>query len=286
MIAYIDAHVHPPVPAFLDGPLAPYRRGIEAHLGMVLEPLEPSEIAEHYRQRNARAVLHGWDTSEASGEIPFGSEKVAEVVAAAPDVFIGLGAVDPALGARSVARVHETASLGLAGLSFHPSAQGLAPTSRRAHPVFEAAEEHGLVCVVHTGATRVGAGMPGGGGIRLSPARPVYVDEVAASFPDLTLVIAHVGDLWFDEAVAVAEHKANVYLDLSGQDPTTFDGRLRHRLETDLVDKVVFGSDFPFGSPDRWLAKWDALGMPEKITNSVLRDTAQTVFGSAESAGE
>ncbi|NNC75745.1 MAG: amidohydrolase [Acidimicrobiia bacterium] len=270
--------MHPPVASFVDGPLAPYRRGIEAHLGTVIEVLEPVELAEHYRQRNARAVLHGWDTSDLTRETPFGSAKVAAVVAEAPDVFVGLGAVDPGLGARSVAGVHETASLGLAGLSFHPSAQGLAPTSRRALPVFEAAEEHGLVCVVHTGATRLGAGMPGGAGIRLSPARPIYVDEIAATFPELILVIAHVGDLWWGEAVAVAEHKPNVYLDISGQDPTQLDAPSRRRLEAGLVDKVMFGSDFPFGSPDQWLAKWDALGLPEKITEAVLRETAARVF--------
>lgn len=286
MIAYVDAHVHPPVEAFLEGPLAPYRRAIESYLGMALETLDPLELADHYRQRNAQAVLHGWDTSDATGTLPFGSHRVAEVVSAAPDVFVGLGSVDPGLGARSVARVHETASLGLAGLSFHPSAQGLAPTSRRAFPVFEAAEEHDLVCVIHTGATRLGAGLPGGGGIRLAPGRPIYVDEVAASFPSLRLVIAHVGSLWWGEALAIASHKANVYLDISGQDPARLDEATRAALEGPLVDKVVFGSDFPFGSPDRWLAAWDALEMPEKVTDAILRSTAAGLFGIEMPEGE
>ncbi len=242
MTDFIDFHVHPPVEALLTGPIAPYLGSLSDRTGTDLETLTTDEVADYYRERRGKAVLLGWDTETITKRRPFSSEDVAAMVAAHPDVFYGLGSIDPARGARAVAGVHSAARLGLSGLAFHPVGQGFDPASRAAFAIYETASEHGLVCLFHTGSSRLGAGMPGGSGLLLSHGDPRSVDEVAAAFPDLQIVIAHLGRLWRDEAVAVAAHKANVWLNLVGEDAVAFaaDAARTGRRPMPVRQRLVF----------------------------------------------
>lgn len=278
MNRFIDAHVHPPVEAFLDGPLAPYLPALERTVSEPLVVRTVEEIASFYRDLGGRAVLLGWDAEASTRLRPFASKDVAAIVAEAPDVFIGLGSVDPARGAVAVAIVHETARLGLPGVALHGAAQGSGPGDRSAFAVWESAAEHDLVCLFHTGYTRLGAGEPGGMGVRLDAARPLEVDVVAAAFPSLRIVLSHTGDLWLDEAIAVTTHKSNVHLCLAGQSPKAMSAELLETLTGLLVDCVHFGSDYPFASPASWLAEWEGLGLPEEVNRKILHDNAMTLF--------
>jgi len=269
---FIDAHVHPPVPEFLDGPVAPFIAGLREYLGEPIEPQTPEQLADFYRSRDAKAVLLGWNSRPASGYRSLGNREIAALVRSAPDVFYGFGAVEPTGGAGAVAGVHEAARLGLAGLAFHPAAERVAPPSREGRHVWETAAEHGLVCLIHTGFTRLGAGMPGGGGVSLEPARPIHVDRVAATYPELKIILAHTGQLWLDEALAVAVHKHNVHICLSGISPKSMSPELLDLIRGPLRDRVHFGSDYPFGTPDTWLAEWDSLGLPDELSRAVLVD--------------
>ena len=274
MIRFVDAHVHPPVPAFLNGPVAPYRHALVSLLDRPLTEMDAASLAGFYRERGGMAVLLGWDTETATRLRPFGNEDVAGLVATAPDVFVGMGAVDPIKGARAVAEVHTAARLGLKGVSLHPIAQGFDPADRTNFPVWETAAQHDLVCLFHTGSTRLGAGTAGGSGLRLDYGRPMGVDAIAAQFPSLRIVIAHAGTLWRDEVLHIAAHKANISICLSGQRPQQLDAHWRDAITGALAKRVVFGSDFPFGSPDRWLDDWAALGLPAEATRRILRDNA------------
>lgn len=272
MTRFIDAHVHPPVLKFLEGPIADHRDGLRDHRGEPIEVQTPDQIVEFFRSRDARAVLLGWNAHAKSGRRSLGNKDIGSLVEHAPDTFIGFGAVDPTGGAGAVAGIHQAARLGLAGLAFHPAAERLAPSDRDGRQLWETAAEHGLVCLFHTGFSRLGAGMPGGGGVGLEPSRPIHVDRVAAAHPGLKVILAHTGPLWLDEAIAVAIHKGNVHLCLSGVSPKAMSPELLDLIRGPLLRRVHFGSDYPFGSPDSWLAEWESLGLGEDVSRAVLVD--------------
>ncbi len=280
MTDFIDFHVHPPVTELLGGPIAPYLTPLESRIDADLETLTVDDVAALYRDRNGKAVLLGWDTETISKQRPFSSGDVAAMVDAHPDVFYGFGSIDPARGAGAVAGVHSAARLGLVGLAFHPIGQGFDPSSRHAFTVYEAAAEHGLICLFHTGYSRLGSGMPGGTGLRLSHGAPAAVDEIAANFPDLQIVIAHLGRLWRDEAVAVAAHKANVWLNLVGSSPGSC-LRDRDALAGLDFDRCLFGSDWCFASLDDALAQWGPGSVDESVRRRVLHDNAVRLLESA-----
>jgi uncharacterized protein len=279
---FIDIHVHPPVAELFDGPMSPYLDGLAGRVGVDLETLSVDDIADRYRERDGKAVLLGWDAETATRRRPFSSEDVAAMVTAHPDVFYGFGSIDPARGARAVAGVHTAARLGLAGLAFHPMGQGFDPASRSAFSVYEAAAEHGLICLIHTGYSRIGAGMPGGTGLRLSRGNPLAVDEIAAAFPELRIVIAHLGRMWRDVAVAVAAHKQNVWLNLVGTTGVGCVAELDALAGLDF-DRCLFGSDWCFASLDDALAGWASDEIDPVTRRRVLHDNAIRLLGSGES---
>jgi len=279
---FIDFHVHPPVEALLSGPIAPYLGPLSTRTGTDPEILTTDEVASRYRERNGRAVLLGWDTETITKRRPFSSEDVAAMVSAHPDVFYGFGSIDPARGARAVAGVHSAARLGLSGLAFHPVGQGFDPASRAAFAIYETASEHGMVCLFHTGSSRLGAGMPGGSGLLLSHGDPRAVDDVAAAFPDLQIVIAHVGRLWRDEAVAVTAHKSNVWLNLVGVDAAAF---AADAAELD-DERCLFGSDWFFASLDEALAGWGPGSIDEATRQRLLFGNADRLLESSITRAE
>ncbi len=278
MTRFIDAHVHPPVREFLEGPVAPYLDDLRTFLGEPIEVQTPEEIVEFYRSRDAKAVLLGWNSYLGSGYRSLSSRDIAALVDLAPDVFYGFGAVDPSGGAAAVAGVHEAVRLGLSGLAFHPAAERVVPMGGESRHLWETAAEHGLVCLIHTGFTRLGAGVAGGGGVGLEPARPLHVDRVAAAYPGLKIILAHTGRLWLDEAVAITIHKRNIHLCLSGITPKAMSPELLDLIRGPLKDRVHFGSDYPFGSPDAWLTEWDSLGLSAEVSRAVLVDNVTALL--------
>lgn len=278
MTRFIDGHVHPPVREFLEGPVAPYLDGLREYLDSPIEQQSPEQIADFYRSRDAKAVLLGWNSRPASGYRSLGNKEIANLVESAPDVFYGFGAVEPTGGAGAVAGVHQAARMGLAGLSFHPAAERVTPTEKDGRQVWETAAEHNLVCLIHTGFTRLGAALPGGGGVSLEPARPIHVDRIAAAYPELRIILAHTGALWLDEALAVSLHKTNIHLCLAGISPKAMSAELLDLIRGPLRNRIHFGSDYPFGNPDAWLAEWESLGLPEEVSRAVLVDNVSALL--------
>ena len=124
--------------------------------------------------------------------------------------------------------------------------------------------EAGLIALFHSGTTGIGAGMPGGGGVRLKYSNPMAVDDVAADFPALDIILAHPSFPWQDEALAIAVHKPNVYIDLSGWSPKYFPENLIRYTNTQLKHKMLFGSDFPLITPGPLAARLRGAADPRR----------------------
>jgi predicted TIM-barrel fold metal-dependent hydrolase len=207
------------------------------------------------------------------------NETVAAACREYPDVFTGLGSVDPHKGDAAVAEVANIAALGLRGVKFHPSLQAFAPDDPAFWPVFAACERHGLLALFHTGTSGIGARQPGGQGIVLDYARPIRLDPVAAAHPGLTVVAAHFGWPWHMELVAMALHKTNVYIDISGWSPKRIPAELVRELRGRLSEQFLWGSDFPFITPERCLGELESLDVPEPARSRLLHENAARILG-------
>jgi uncharacterized protein len=233
------------------------------------------ETAEYYRSRSMMAVIFAVDSEAGTGRPRLDSASLIGRAAEHPDVLIPFASVDPWKGKRGIQEVTELISSSpVRGFKFHPQTQAFCPSDRQFYPFYEAIAAAGLPAIFHTGQTGIGAGLRGGGGIKLMYGNPMYLDEVAADFPDLTIIMAHPSVPWQDEALSVALHKGNVYIDLSGWSPKYFPPQLVHYSNTLLKDKVLFGSDFPMLTPDRWLKDFAAAEFRDEVRPLILKQNA------------
>jgi predicted TIM-barrel fold metal-dependent hydrolase len=281
----IDMHTHVEIAADGRSSLSPALMGAsEKHFAAGI-PRQPAidETAAYYRERKMGAVVFTVDAEHATAHPRIANEEIAEACAEHPDVLIPFASVDPwkgRAGAREMRRLVE--QYGVRGFKYHPSLQGFAPNDTLAYPQYEVIEELGVPALFHSGQTGIGAGMPGGGGIRLKYSNPMLVDDVAVDFPDLRIILAHPSFPWQDEALAVATHKPEVYIDLSGWSPKYFPPQLVRYANSLLQNKVMFGSDYPLISPDRWLADFAALEIKSEVRPKVLKDNAVRLLGLAD----
>jgi predicted TIM-barrel fold metal-dependent hydrolase len=193
-------------------------------------------------------------------------------------VLIPFASVDPH-DPGAIELLNGLADAGAMGLKLHPSLQNFFPNDPEYYSLYAAAEQRGLPVVFHTGQTGIGAGLPGGRGIKLRCSDPMLIDDVAADFPGLTIVLAHPSVPWQDSAISIATHKANVYIDLSGWSPKYFPPQLVKAAGSLLSRKVMFGSDFPVITPDKWLTDFDLLDLKDEVKPLILKDNAIRMLG-------
>jgi hypothetical protein len=238
------------------------------------------DVADYYRERRMMAVIFPVDHELATGQPRVPNEEVAAIAAANSDVLIPFASVDPARGRAGVQEAQRLiADHGVRGFKFHPNIQGFFPNDRMAYPLYEVIAEAGLPALFHTGHSGVGSGLPGGGGIRLKYSQPIHVDDVAVDFPELTIVLAHPSFPWTDEAISMAMHKPQVFIDLSGWSPKYFPPQLVQYANTVLKHQVLFGSDYPMITPDRWLADFENAGFRDEVRPLVLKENAVRLLG-------
>jgi uncharacterized protein len=244
-------------------------------------PPQPTaeEVAAYYGERNMVAVVFNVDDEAGMGRRRLGSDEVLRAARQHPDVLIPFGSVDPHKGKLGVREARELVGAGVRGFKFHPNTQAFWPNDRAFYPLYEVIAEAGLITLFHSGTTGIGAGMPGGGGVRLKYSNPMYVDDVAADFPALKIILAHPSFPWQDEALAIAVHKPNVYIDLSGWSPKYFPENLVRYTNSQLKHKVLFGSDYPLITPDRWLADFEKLPIKDEVRPLVLKENAARLLG-------
>ncbi len=238
------------------------------------------EVAQYYRERKMAAVIFTVDAEAEVGHWRVANEEVAEVAAEHNDVLIPFASIDPAKGKLGVREARRLISdYGVRGFKFHPSMQGFYPNDRKAYGLYEAIAEARLPALFHTGQTGVGAGTRGGMGIRLKYSNPLHLDDVAVDFPDMPIILAHPSFPWQDEALAVATHKPNVYIDLSGWSPKYFPQNLVQYSNTLLRERVLFGSDYPAITPDRWIADFAQLPIKPEVRPLIMKNNAIKLLG-------
>jgi predicted TIM-barrel fold metal-dependent hydrolase len=244
-------------------------------------PPQPTaqEVADYYRERRMVAVVFTVDDEAGMGRKRLGNDEVLEVARENPDVLIPFASVDPYKGKLGVREARGLIEAGVRGFKFHPNTQAFWPNDRAFYPLYEVIASAGLIALFHSGTTGIGAGMPGGGGVHLKYSNPMCIDDVAADFPELDIVLAHPSFPWQEEALAIAVHKPNVYIDLSGWSPKYFPEILIQYTNTRLKTKMLFGSDFPLITPDRWLADFEQLPIKGDVRPLVLKENAARLLG-------
>jgi uncharacterized protein len=272
----IDVHVHAERNA--DEPQDPVTEELLAAAASYFgaSPMQPTaqDVADYYRERNMLAVVFTVDDEAGMGRPRLGNQEVLEAARANPDVMIPFASVDPHKGKLGVREARDLIDAGARGFKFHPNTQAFWPNDRAFYPLYEVIAEARLIALFHTGTTGIGAGLPGGGGVRLKYSNPMCVDDVAADFPELDIILAHPSFPWQEEALAVAVHKPNVYIDLSGWSPRYFPEILVQYINTRLRTKMLFGSDFPLIAPDRWLVDFNKLAIKDEVRPLVLKQNA------------
>jgi uncharacterized protein len=282
-VVAIDIHTHAEEPCgtHADDGYDEFQAGMTRYFKMPFKhPPTIPETAAHFRERNIGAVIFAVDCERETGFRRYDNEEMAELAAQHADILIPFGSIDPAkgkAGAREARRLVE--HFGIKGFKFHPTMQGFYPNDRAAYVLYEAIQAAGVPALFHTGQTGVGAGMRGGNGMRLKYSNPMFLDDVAADFPDLKIVLAHPSFPWQEEALSVATHKPNVFIDLSGWSPKYFPPILVRYANTLLKEKVLFGSDWPAIAPDRWLADFAKLDIKPDVRPLILKENARRLLG-------
>lgn len=270
----IDVHVH------LEAPKSDNAADAAAakYFGDSGAARDGSALVEYYRSRRMACVLFTVD-ERLTGRPQMSNDAVLELAHANPDVVIPFVSLDPMRGPEAVREARRLVKAGARGLKLHPPLQQFAPNDPLAYPLYEVFAEAKLPVLFHTGHSGIGTGMPGGGGVRLKYGNPMLVDDVAVDFPELPIILAHPSFPWQDEAISVCLHKPTVYIDLSGWSPKYFSPTLVQYANTLLRQKVLFGTDYPLITPDRWLSDFEKIAIRDEVRPLILKENAVRLFG-------
>ena len=278
-VTAIDVHVHTELSRSGHDPMPATLRTAARSYFKSDEPLPTvDDVAGYYRERNLAAVLFTVDWESRSGIAPIPNEEIIDAAVQNPDVIVPFASVDPARP-DALDRVRQAAAAGARGFKFHPNLQAFFPNDERVYPLYDAIAAAGVPALFHSGHSGIGTGVPGGGGFRLKYSNPMCLDDVAADFPELQIVLAHPSFPWQDEAISVCLHKANVWIDLSGWSPKYFPPQLVQYANTQLRSRVLFGSDYPLITPDRWLSDFADAPFKDDVRPLILKENAARLLG-------
>jgi predicted TIM-barrel fold metal-dependent hydrolase len=275
-LAAIDVHVH----LEHTGPEAAADAAAKKYFGAGGDR-DWNAVAAYYRERRMACVVFTV-RERLSGRPQVENDAVLDFAAQNADVALPFVSVDPTRGAEAVAEARRLVARGdVRGLKLHPPLQQFFPNDRLAYPLYEIFEEARLPVVFHTGHSGIGTGMRGGGGVRQKYGAPMPIDDVAVDFPDMPIIMAHPSFPWQEEAISICLHKPQVYIDLSGWSPKYFPPILVRYADTQLREKVLFGSDYPLLTPDRWLADFAKLEIRDEVRPLILKENAARLLGLA-----
>jgi len=184
------------------------------------------------------AIVVGFKTQLLDCDVP--NDYMAGYVNRHPEKLVGFMSIDPCQPDAVEELERCVRDLGLRGIKMSPVYQGFDPQAKAAHAVYEAAQRHGLPILLHQ-ATCYNRIAP------LRFARPLNFDEIATCYPDLTLIFAHLGYPWEQETLHVVRKHPHLFTDISFacSRPWTFYNTLVYYAEWGVLDKLLFGSDYP-----------------------------------------
>lgn len=227
-----------------------------------------------------RAVVLPVETHRTRGLSIYTNEQIAELVSMS-DRLIGFASVDPLVTGSPDRLAHAVQNLGLRGLKLHPSAQEFYPNDPVVYPLYEQAAGLGIPILFHTGLSWQPKA-------RLKYAHPSHFEDLAADFPNLNVVLAHLGWPWVIDAVALALKYPNVHLDTSAlyfDNPRHF---LRYAMthqvplsvfEHSLRHQLVFGSNYPRVEIKNMAQEIRQLGFSEACLELVFDQNARRLLG-------
>ena len=277
----IDVHTHAEVSCWnpVDSYGEEYDRAADKYFRSDRRPTIEETIA-YYREQKIGLIMFTVDSETNLGRRRIPNEEIAEAAQKNSDMMIAFASIDPhkgKMGAREARRLIE--EHGVKGFKFHPTVQGFYPYDRMAWPLYEVIAEHRMPAIFHSGHSGIGSGMPGGGGLRLEYSNPMHLEDVAIAFPDMKIIVAHPSWPWQDEALSLALHKPNVWIDLSGWSPKYFPPQLVQFSNTLLKERMLFGSDFPLITPERWMKDFREAGFREEVKPLILKENAVRLLG-------
>jgi predicted TIM-barrel fold metal-dependent hydrolase len=282
----IDIHVHAGVSANNPPPAAPSGPTRDDTLARSTQRggvggQTPEQTAAYYRERKIACAIWGVDPLSTNGFRGGGvtNDEMIEAASQHNDIMIPFVMVDPWRGKSGAQDAERLIKAGARGFKFHPLTQNFYPNERRFYQLYEVIAAAKIPALFHTGQTAVGQGARGGGGVHLKYGNPMFLDDVAVDFPDMPIIMAHPSFPWQDEALSVALHKQQVYIDLSGWSPKYFPPQLVQYANTLLKNKVLFGSDHPMITTDRWLADVEQAGLRDDVMPLILKENAARLLG-------
>ncbi len=201
-------------------PLASFVRRQRQIVPLEVKLQDVDQIAAYYADQDIVGVLLAWDAETATGRKPLATTLSPRSC----DAILSSSSASPAsiptkASAPSPEIERAIQELGLPARSSIPASKHSIPATAIPPPLRQDRRALGIPALFHTGTNGLGAGMPGGGGIKLDYTRPIYLDSLAADLPDLTIIGAHPSWPWEQEMIAILQHKPNVYNDLSGWSP-------------------------------------------------------------------
>ncbi|NVM02717.1 MAG: amidohydrolase [Candidatus Helarchaeota archaeon] len=242
------------------------------------------EMIELYRGANIRAILVGPTATKSKFEkIRKVNDYIGKLISEYPDVIMGAWIMtnlkeNPEEWLKEAKRC--ITDLGFFGPWHYGASTNIPHTSPILQPFYDLCIEHKVPIKLSVGHTAAGAGLPGGGGMKLETERPIpYVDNVAADNPELTIVCAHMPWPFHTEMASVLIHKGNVYNEVHGWSPKYFPDDFKREINGRCKRKILFGSDWPFLKWDRLYKDWESENYKPEVLENIYYKNAEKLFG-------
>lgn len=276
----IDVHCHIPTRIGLK-PFDPYFKAMGDYYKYDYRSMvhTEEEFAEVVKASNVKAIILGFDAETATGLERIPNDYVVDLVKRFPESFIGgFASVDPWKGKVALQEIERAIKeLGMLGVKFHPPVQQFFANDRRVYPIYDLCSDLGVPVQFHTGTTGVGINMKESR-VHLKYGQPLHLDDVAADFPNLTIIASHPSWPWQDEMLMILLHKENVFNELSGWNPKYFTPTLKKEINGRLQDKFMFGSDYPALQFNQLFDAWETEQYKPEVLEKVFLKNAQRIL--------